>query len=154
MNIILYKQRSDRKALEKTLGDPIATLSCELRDPQEVLRPEIIVDASSFIDNWKSVNYARINHFGRYYFVEPMTQTGKIVKYRLTVDPLYSYAESLKNTYFPIARSAAFNSEWYIDAERPIQANHMIYKVKLGKIQEDQSSGSLNYVLTVAGGNA
>lgn len=149
MKIILYNQSSDRKALNKNLGDPIATLNCELRDPQEVLRPEIIVDASDFIDQWKNVNYAQINHFGRFYFVEPATQTGKIVKYRLTVDPLYTYRSLILSKQFEVARCSSINSEWYIDSERPVQANHYLRSFILGAIPE--SSGN-NYVMTVAGG--
>lgn len=68
------------------------------------------------------------------------------------VDPLFTYKDSLLDTSFEIARSEKYNSEWYIDSDRPIQANHMIYKVKLGSIPEDQSAGANNYVLTVAGG--
>lgn len=158
---ILYRCEDDPKTVNKT---PVQLAELEQTafrfiEPMNELRPTFVIRNTSTGDTgddetWIKANYVYLPKLKRYYYATLTTRNDGLIQVDCEVDPLYTYKDSLLNSNFEIARSEKYNSEWYIDSDRPIQANHMIYKVKLGRIPEDQSSGAKNYVLTVAGGNA
>lgn len=156
-NISFYKNTADPAVVDKTtaIGSPLATLSTvKYIEPINELRPTFVFNSASLPDgvDWREINYVQLPKLNRYYYCTLTTRNDGLLQCDCEVDALFSNLEKIMNTQFEIARSASYNSEWYIDSERPIQANHMIAKVILGSIPEEQGSDKNNYVLTVAGG--
>ena len=69
MNIVLYKNASDKNTIGKALSGAI-TLSGVLRDESSVISPSFRVASNT---NLAQYNYAYIESFGRYYFINGIT---------------------------------------------------------------------------------
>lgn len=68
-SIALYSNTSPSNKVSKDIGSPIATLNGVLRSGTSIIDPVIIVQTDAN-DVWrKSMNYAYIEAFGRYYYV-------------------------------------------------------------------------------------
>lgn len=155
---MLWVCNDDRKTLNKTIDidNPAVTIPQTMFryvEPMDQLRPSFILNsAGSYFgdDNkWRKLNYCRLEKFNRYYFCHLTTRNDGMIQVDCEVDPLMSYRAEIASKQFEVARSASINSEWYIDSERPIQANHYLRQFVLGAFPE--ASGN-NYIMTVAGG--
>lgn len=97
MTIILYNVSDDDLKVNKTLGTAIATFSNInlLSSDEEINNPffEITFDAS-----YLSVNYAYIEAWHRYYFVDISITTGNIMRFTLHVDRLMSFINPNKSS--------------------------------------------------------
>lgn len=160
MVIRLYQCNDDRRKLNKTLTNGVSMAGCTITQPCDILRPEIILDASAYV-GWDALNknYAYIGTFGRYYFISDYTiDTTARVHLHLDVDPLYSFAATIGNSYQHVVRSESVNggkSTMIVDDKMPL-APYKDMKVILFEGGElglsDATEYSLNYVLNVAGG--
>lgn len=92
MNVTLYKTKSPRHMVSKSLTDAI-NITCELKAPTSVINPVLLlgnVDLTGY-------NYAYIPKFNRYYYINNMdTQYNRLNERQLTVDPLMTYANEIK----------------------------------------------------------
>ena len=147
----LYICEDDRKKINKNPGPIGPELSCHLKDDTSLFKPTMIIDKSKLGDQWPFANYAYIPDFGRYYFIDDIEAlTGNRVAFHMTIDPLYTYADSLMGKSFLIARSETNGSAFFIDAEKALQSTKTVEYDILGNVRQDTTGNK--YVLTVAGG--
>ena len=156
-NCYFWINTSDRKKLVKDINtsEPLIAIPAtafRYKEPMNVLRPSFTLHSGQFgsID-WAQINYCHLPKLGRYYFCKITTENDGILRFECEVDPLMSYASALLSTQFEIARATNLNSPWYIDSERPVQADHYLNQKIIADFPE--STGN-NYIMTVAGGSA
>jgi len=105
MDIILYKYNGNFRKIAKTLPSTtgnILTLSGYLKDGSSVLNPIIEVTSASTLVGY---NYAYIQAFTRYYFVEIDNINNTLWTLRLKVDVLHTYRTAIRtNTSMLIDR--------------------------------------------------
>lgn len=158
--IILYKNKSDRKKLNKDLSQIVdITGTFRLKEPTSVIYPVVTLSKETIGENWAQVNYAYIPMFKRYYFIDkPGTLKDGLVTYEMSTDPLMSYKAGLLNTAFEIARSESVNSEYYIDPEKAIIQRRVVQYLPAknagGTAQgvPQSAANTKKYFITVAGG--
>lgn len=129
-----------------------ATNHFRLKDPVDVLEPVILVSKTAIPDNWKQFNYARIDTFNRYYFASFVCENAGMLEYKLSVDALSTYIDSILKQSFEIERAANSNkgnSQLYADQERPLQINKQIDHKRLLILPQHSGGG---YYMTVSGG--
>ena len=153
MKMNFFINKSDRKKINKSLGGEVEVTTLKFKSPCDILRPVVEVARSSIGDNWSTFNYAYIEPFHRYYFIDKVTVLNSdLVEYSLTVDPLYTYKRDLLNTSFEVVRSESKFCDYYADPELYLQVYRTIEPVTVGHITQDTGASDKTYYLTVAGG--
>lgn len=160
--MILYKCTCDRKKIDKSgslLNDTnIRTEFC-LKENCSVLSP-VVVLTKAHIEAKEiplyQLNYAFITQFQRYYFIDDIICLNDgLVELRMSVDVLMTYAGSILASQQEVSRSEKYNSQNFIDTERPVQSNKILFAGDaqfIGNFPESIGANTNNYVLTVAGG--
>lgn len=98
----LYVTTSDQNKLNKALGSAVS-FDCVLKEQSDVLHPVIRVNTSS---NLSGYNYARIERYGRYYYIEKIETTpNHFWEITMTVDPLMTYKDYIERVSGTITRS-------------------------------------------------
>lgn len=98
----LYVTTSDRNKLTKALGSAVS-FDCVLKEQSDVLHPVIRVNTST---NLSGYNYARIERYGRYYYIEKIETTpNHFWEITMTVDPLMTYKDYIERVSGTITRS-------------------------------------------------
>lgn len=101
-SVKLYVTTSDRNKLSKVLSSEIS-FDCILKEQSDVLHPVIRVSTSS---NLSGYNYARIERYGRYYYIEKIETTPNgYWEITMTVDPLMTYKDYIERVSGTITRS-------------------------------------------------
>ena len=100
-------QKRENSTKRPNMADA-SSFQCVLKDETGILNPQILLDIG--ITNAPSLyNYAYIQSFNRYYWIEEWINEGKLWRANLKVDTLATYKEDLGNQDFYILRSA---NEW------------------------------------------
>lgn len=115
MVIKLYKNSSDPKAVNKTLTDEIALNSAVARDPVDVINPVIEYDGSN--DTIAGYNYAYIEDYNRYYFLEPQNDSYSLNTLRLRCDVLMTASAWLRQRYATITRNERLYNSYLTDPD-------------------------------------
>lgn len=91
MTIVLYKNKSEDNKINKSLSSGLS-LSGTLRDESDVVNPRILIEA----ENPVGYNYAYIEEFGRYYFINEFrsVRTG-LWELTLQCDVLMSFSSEI-----------------------------------------------------------
>lgn len=103
MTIKFYTNLSDKVVVDKNItqigSDVTGTLreNCSVIDP--VIKFEQVVGA-----NLTSANYAYIQEFGRYYFINNIKCVGNLYEVYMHVDVLKTYASGIRSNSAVIAR--------------------------------------------------
>ena len=98
----LYVTTSDRNKLTKSLASE-KSYTCVLKEQADVLHPVIRISSG---DNLSGFNYAYIERYSRYYYVEKNETTPNgFWQLTLAVDPLMSYASQIKSVTGTLTRS-------------------------------------------------
>lgn len=93
MTITLYNNTSPPNYVNKSITI-VSTLTGTLRNPTSVTDPVITIERS----DPTGFNYARIEEFGRYYFVTGISsESNSLISISLHVDVLMTYKEGIKN---------------------------------------------------------
>lgn len=93
MTIILYNNTSPSNYVNKSISI-VSTLNGVLRNPTSIIDPVVTIERSSPV----GFNYARIEEFGRYYFITGISsEVSNLVSISLHVDVLMTYKEGIKN---------------------------------------------------------
>lgn len=150
--LILMRCTDDRKKINKHPAPLTGDIQCAIKDNSSIINPVMIISKERLGDQWAAANYANIPDYGgRYYFINNIeVMTGGRIALHMTVDPLMTYAGELMSTSFMVARSEVKGSPYFIDAEKALQGNKVVYYDILGNIPQDATGNK--YVLTVAGG--
>lgn len=122
MNIVFYNNYSETIAFPKDLKNSISVRGT-LREECDVLSPIITVENTSTF-NITYYNYALIEDFNRYYFIDNYNYiANNLIEISLSVDVLesYKYAILLSTQY--VSRNENFNSEYMdkLSDEEPIK---------------------------------
>lgn len=152
-NVYFTFNNDDRKKISKSIDINVTPVECVLKENTSLFSPTIIVSKERMGGSWAAYNYAYIPEFGgRYYFIDSITaETGGKLAYHMTVDPLKTYENDLKNTSFFIARSESINSKYFLDTEKAIEVKKIIeYSTPLGHIPQAQTGN--RFCITVSGG--
>ena len=152
--VLFNINNDDRKKIKKKFAENVAPVECVLKENTSIFSPVMIVSKDRMGENWAKYNYAKIPDFGdRYYFIDNISaETGGRLAYHMTVDPLMTYAQTLLNTSFFIARSETKNSNYFLDTEKAIEVKKIMDfpKPHLGVIPQDSTGNK--FCITVAGG--
>lgn len=134
MEIILYRNKSDRRALNKTLENPLTIANALLLNGNDsILSPQLILTGVNVSD----YNYAYIADLGRYYFITKIDIVDN-QRYRIycDVDILMSFAADIKNLTV-ISTHAQSNFNRYLPDSVPVSARRNI-------IAKEFSNGEIN----------
>ena len=112
MVIKLYKNASDPKALTKILNDELK-LTGVARDPVNVVNPVIEVEADN--TTLAGYNYAYIEDYHRYYFLEPQGDSYNLNTIVLRSDVLMTAAAWLRARQATITRNEKLYNSYLTD---------------------------------------
>lgn len=144
MTVKFYTTNSEHNRVNKTLLNEYTLDNVFLLDGQDILNPSIRVDSNNVF----YYNYVYISEFGRYYYIENVTQDyDGLATVKLSIDVLMTYKNEILNTTGLINR--ADKNQYLVD-------NAIVTNTKSTK-QIIQFSESLptdsDYILIVSGGN-
>lgn len=126
----LYVTTSDRNKLTKSLGSAVS-FDCVLKEQSDVLHPVIRVNTSS---NLSGYNYAKIERYGRYYYIEKIETTpNHFWEITMTVDPLMTYKEQIKMCYGTLTRAETIFNGYLNDSEYKALSYRNIYTRNFNK---------------------
>ena len=98
--IQFYNNISEPERVGKDLS-PTVSFTGSLKDQTSIINPTIIVDSSSVPGG----NYARIDAFGRYYFITDISSVrNNLWEIKMHVDVMQTYETQIKNTIQMIDR--------------------------------------------------
>ena len=90
MIITLYNNSSEPNKISKHLTPISTALSGSLRNESEMVNPVVLIEGN--ISSLQNANYARIESFGRYYYITEMKSVrNNIVELHLHTDVLMSF---------------------------------------------------------------
>ncbi len=155
-DIQLYITQSDRKKVKKNVSLVVdITQTFRIKEPSSVFNPEILLSRETVGDKYAAVNYAYVPKWERWYFIDDIIEENDgLIRYRMSVDVLMTYADKILASQQEVIRSEKINSMLFADSERPVQSQKYITytdpaKGEFGAFPE--ATGD-NYFLTVAGG--
>ena len=102
MTIKLYNNVSDKNVLDKQITQVGSDITVTLRDDCSVVNPVIKVEGLAA--NITGVNYAYIQEFNRYYYINNITCTGPFFELQMHVDVLKTYANEIRQNKVIVSR--------------------------------------------------
>lgn len=115
MDVITYTTTDEAEKVTKTLTNAATYSNVTMKDPTDTVHPVVTIQTSA---NLSSVNYMRIERYGRYYFVEkPIAVKNEVWELHCTSDPLMSFKESLLNVSGTVTRSETLFNAYLNDPE-------------------------------------
>lgn len=154
MQLILYTNNSDNRALNKSLIE-ISTIDIKLKDETEIINPVAVISGSIP----SAANYAHISALNRYYYITGQRiLPGKILEVSLREDVLMSWRVFLIQKAQVIAERSTNVPNKKLPDSVPVLANrNVIYKKFKGASEgfgsQTISADSKCYCLTVLNGN-
>lgn len=149
--INLYTNKSPANKVDKDLTF-IAGATGVLKHDTSVVDPVLTVEASWDAGMIGHVNYAYIEEFGRYYFIENIVSVlGGLWEVYMHVDVLSSYKEQIRAQHAILRRSEKFpvmkfDDGWFSCYQNPI--------IQVINFSEEHPFDGEEYVLVVGGGAA
>lgn len=115
MDVITYTTTDEAGKVTKTLTNAATYSNVTMKDPTDTVHPVITIQTTT---NLSSVNYMRIERYGRYYSVEkPIAVKNGVWELRGTSDPLMSFKNSLLNVSGTVTRSETLFNAYLNDPE-------------------------------------
>ena len=155
MNIVFYINNSDNRMLNKSLTE-LSSADISLKDENEIMRPVITLSAAYLPP---SANYAYIQKFSRFYFINGQRiLTGNRLEITLKEDVLMSWRVFLTQHAQVIAERSSSVPNKKLPDSVPVLANrNVIYKKFNGASEgfgsQNITANSRCYCLTVLNGN-
>lgn len=103
MTIKFYKNLSDRNHLDKNISQLGSDVTGTLRENCSVIDPIIKIEEYTSFD-LPSCNYAYIEEFSRYYFINNIVLVGNLYEIHMHVDVLSTYKDEIRSNEAVIAR--------------------------------------------------
>lgn len=98
MKVTLYKTTDQNNTINKKLTDPLE-ININLKRSEDQERPRLLLKNDN--DKYKGYNYAYIDFFKRYYFVESTSNNNdRIIELQLETDVLETYKDDIMNGSF------------------------------------------------------
>lgn len=117
MNVVFYAFAKKENSTARPTGG--TTFNCVLKDSSGVLSPQIEISTTG---NPRSYNYAYIEDFGRYYYVEEWTYYRGVWTASLKVDVLASWKIDIGASRLYVFRSSAESDGTIVDNLYPIKS--------------------------------
>ena len=118
VTVTLYTNSSDPKYLSKSLTTVVSSVTCQVKEPCDILSPQLIL---TYAAARKPVNYVYISDWGRYYFCRAEAEAGGRWILHCNVDTLTTYAAAIKNCSGVVIRSESIGKPTQIpDNKLPI----------------------------------
>ena len=115
MDVITYTTTDEAEKVTKTLTNAATYENVTMKDPTDTVHPVVTIQTTA---NLSSVNYMRIERYGRYYFVEkPIAVKNGVWELHCTSDPLMSFKDSLLNVSGTVTRSETLFNAYLNDPE-------------------------------------
>lgn len=144
VKVDFYQTGDNPKIMDKTLTLIASQVDCDIKEPTSVDSPYLFTTG-----DLAHVNYAYIEHFGRYYWVYPETGLGMTTRYRLESDPLMSFKAAILTSPAVIARNPWHFDLYVPDPKLPIEARTASAVLRF---PENHFNGDNNsYILTTLG---
>lgn len=145
MNLKLYKNLSDRNHLDKDITQQGNTLTGTLRNDCSVIDP--IIGIESFTGfNLTECNYAYIEEYNRYYFINNIILRGNLYELHMHVDVLSTYKDCIRNNSGVVSRQQNRYNLYLQDGNFKTNAfSHMQV------IQFPDGFSNFNFILSVSG---
>lgn len=140
--IQLYNNISEPERIGKALS-PTVSFTGSLKDQTSIINPTIIVDSSSV----PSGNYARIDAFGRYYFITDISSVrNNLWEIKMHVDVMQTYETQIKNTTQMIDRQEFSYNDYIQDNLVPLTSG---IKQNVVTFSSGATFQTDNYILTM-----
>lgn len=139
-----YRTGDNPKVFNKTLQLIASQVECDIKEPTSVDSPYLFTTG-----DLAHVNYAYIEHFGRYYWVYPEAGYGMTTRYRLESDPLMSFRAAILASPAVIARNPWHFDLYVPDPKLPTEARTASAVLKFETTPFDGSNNC--YILTTLG---
>lgn len=158
MNITFYQfnKRPNSTGLPHNTDSPVV-LQCKLLDGTDILNPVIVLDNSIATSSAYQFNYAYIQDFNRYYFVERIESEKFMWIMYLSVDVLATYRTSIRSSSQYVVRSASAKDDnildtMYITKPMDLQTRNAVVEYATGNVartlgihSESPSTGQVFY---------
>lgn len=128
MEIQLYTISDDKTKIDKTLGTAKTYSNCTIKEQVSVQDPVIRIQTN---DNLSGINYAYIDRYGRYYFVNKVETTpNNMWQLTLHSDVLMSRKAEIRNLKGTVTRSETLFNGYLNDSEYKAYAYRQIVTKK------------------------
>lgn len=142
MTLRLYKNKSDKNVVSKTITQSGSDISGTLREDCSIINPVISIQGLTDL----KVNYAYIPEFGRYYYINNIVCKGKLYELHMHVDVLMSFGtEILDNTAVISRQQSMYNLYLQDGVFKTYADNH--YQIK----QFPSGFNTQQFIFSVAG---
>ena len=147
MTLELMNTSSDKRYLSKSTS-LIKKVTCKIKEGTSIINPTVIIKKLSD-GHIRKCNYAHISEFGRYYFINDITEApANQLEISMHVDVLKTYSSQIRGISTLILRQENVYSPYYEDKEALVRVNRFREKKNIGTV-----GGSDNdYYLTVNNG--
>ena len=147
MTLELMNTNADKRYLSKSTS-LIKKVTCKIKEGTSIINPTVIIKKLS--DNHiRKCNYAHISEFGRYYFINDITEApANQLEISMHVDVLKTYASQIRGISTLILRQENIYSPYYEDKEALVRVNRFREKKNIGTV----GGTDTNYYLTVNNG--
>lgn len=125
MKVTLYKTTEQNNTINKKITDPLE-ININLKRSEDQERPRLLLKNDN--DKYKGYNYAYIDFFKRYYFVESTSNNNdRIIELQLETDVLETYKDDILNATGNITTKVG-SSYTNNSVNSDIRKDHTIYK--------------------------
>ena len=146
MTLELMNTSADKRYLSKS-ASLVKKVTCKIKEGTSIINPTVIIGKMSS-SSIRKCNYAYISEFGRYYFINDITETtASQLAISMHVDVLNTYKSQIRSISTLILRQENVYSPYYEDKEALVRVNRFREKKNIGTV-----GGTNNYYLTVNNG--
>lgn len=147
MTLELMNTNADKRYLSKSTS-LIKEVTCKIKEGTSIINPTVIIKKLSD-SHIRKCNYAHISEFGRYYFINDITEApANQLEISMHVDVLKTYASQIRGISTLILRQENVYSPYYEDKETLVRVNRFREKKNIGTV----GGADTNYYLTVNNG--
>lgn len=147
MTLELMNTSTDKRYLHKSTS-LIKKVTCKIKEGTSIINPTVIIKKLSD-SHIRKCNYAHISEFGRYYFINDITEApANQLEISMHVDVLKTYAAQIRGISTLILRQENIYSPYYEDKEALVRVNRFREKKNVGIV----GGADTNYYLTVNNG--
>ena len=103
ITVNFYKISDEKNKIQKTLGNAVATKSCDVYDLSSVISPQFVLNYSAAL---LDCNYVYVPEFHRYYYITNIsTESAKRMVISCQEDVLMTYKDEILATDILLART-------------------------------------------------
>ena len=147
MILELMNTSADKRYLSKSTS-LIKKVTCKIKEGTSIINPTVIIKKLSD-GHIRKCNYAHISEFGRYYFINDITEApANQLEISMHVDVLKTYSSQIRGISTLILRQENIFSPYYEDKEALVRVNRFREKKNIGTV----GGADTNYYLTVNNG--